>query len=299
MSHSLASLTATYTDSEGEDEEDPGHLEAGTVTLTEESSLSKPPSPIQPTGRPKKRRAHLNRLVSYQDENNVSTEGEDTENEYTDEDGEGVGFEQPSEVENAMGSPAKKEVRRPIPTDVELPEEAKGKCSAEHQERVMKHFEKVQKGLDMNSMIQRRKDFRNPSIYEKLILYCNINELGTNYPPHMYDPTRWGKDSFYEELAKVQKVEMDKKEKEKKEKAKVEIVTGTARKPPTLLLSGGAIGQKTSAALATAAATAATIEEKRKSKWDQVGTAALTANVTGTKSTVISAFGSLPKRPKL
>jgi len=154
--------------------------------------------------------------------------------------------------------------------------------------------------MDMNTMIQRRKDFRNPSIYEKLILYCNINELGSNYPPHMYDPNRWGKDSYYEELAKVQKVEMDKKEKEKKDKAKVEIVTGTARKPPTLLLPSTGSQKPASAALAAAAATAASIEEKRKSKWDQVGSmSALTANVTGTKSTVISAFGSLPKRPKL
>lgn len=49
-----------------------------------------------------------------------------------------------------------------------------------------------------------------------------------------------------------------------------------------------------------------------KSKWDQPGPAqgasslkpatliqpSLTTNITGTKSTVISAFGSLPKKPK-
>lgn len=39
----------------------------------------------------------------------------------------------------------------------------------------------------------------------------------------------------------------------------------------------------------------------RKSKWDQPATKstlpALTTTVTGTKGTVISAFGSLPKKP--
>lgn len=34
----------------------------------------------------------------------------------------------------------------------------------------------------MNYIIQRKKEFRNPSIYEKLIQFCAIDELGTNYP---------------------------------------------------------------------------------------------------------------------
>lgn len=48
----------------------------------------------------------------------------------------------------------------------------------------------IQEKLDMNKVIQERKDFRNPSIYEKLIQYCGINEFGTNYPPEKYDPFR-------------------------------------------------------------------------------------------------------------
>ena len=34
----------------------------------------------------------------------------------------------------------------------------------------------------MNKKIQRNKGFRNPSIYEKFIDYCKIDEFGTNYP---------------------------------------------------------------------------------------------------------------------
>jgi len=136
MSHSLASLTATYTDSEGEDEEDPGH-EAGTVTLTEESSLSKPPTPVGPV---KRRRSNLNRLVSYPDENYISSEGEETEPGEDEDEGQG---EQTAEEKVAHSSPAKVETRRPVPSDVELPAEAKGKCSLEHQDKVNKHYEKV------------------------------------------------------------------------------------------------------------------------------------------------------------
>ena len=99
--------------------------------------------------------------------------------------------------------------------------------------------------------MQCKKAFRNPSIYEKLIIHCNIDELGrflvdflvvtlvvtlvdvlvvtlvdslvdvpvvtpppgTNFPPALYDGHLFGKESYYEELAKVQKAEMDRREK--------------------------------------------------------------------------------------
>ena len=36
---------------------------------------------------------------------------------------------------------------------------------------------------------------------------------GTNFPPALYDGHLFGKESYYEELAKVQKAEMDRREK--------------------------------------------------------------------------------------
>ena len=37
----------------------------------------------------------------------------------------------------------------------------------------------------------------------------------------VYNPKIWGRESFYDELAKAQKVEMEKREKERKERTKV------------------------------------------------------------------------------
>jgi len=106
-----------------------------------------------------------------------------------------------------------------------LPAEPHGRCSKELQDKIARLHEKMEKdGMDMNFLIQKRKDFRNPSIYEKLLQFCNINELGTNYPPHLYDPLRWGKESFYEELGRLQKEDMEKRQKERKEKTKVGCV---------------------------------------------------------------------------
>lgn len=60
-----------------------------------------------------------------------------------------------------------------------IPPEPAGLCSAELQDKIVKLYEKMQnQQMDMNAMIQKRKDFRNPSIYEKLIQFCGLNELG-------------------------------------------------------------------------------------------------------------------------
>ncbi|XP_054711389.1 SAP30-binding protein-like [Uloborus diversus] len=174
--------------------------------------------------------------------------------------------------------------------EIELPVEQTGRCSKALQEKIGELYEKKKEGKDMNASIQRRKDFRNPSIYEKLIQFCNIDEQGTNYPPEIYDPHCWGPESFYEELAKRQKEEMDKREKEKKERTKVEFISGTVKKTSDSSADAG----------------------KRKSKWDvgmnQMPAAALkpaaliTPSVlpvpTGTKPTVISAFGTITKKVK-
>lgn len=281
----LASLTATYTDSEGEEdvndeeenEQTPSH-EDGSVNSNNSpptgSVIAAQPTPVSaPTVAVATIAQGVARLVSYHDDTLISDE-------------EGVDGERRRSMDD--------------PEDVQLPPEPFGRCSNELQEKITRLYEKMQSSvLDMNHVIQQRKDFRNPSIYEKLIQFCSINELGTNYPINIYDPLRWGKESYYEELAKVQKAEMDRREKERKDRTKVEVVTGTAKRP------GSGSGAEDDA-------------KKRISKWDQVGTTgtgqtqpgvlkpaglvhqpSLTASATGTKGTVISAFGSLPKKPRL
>ncbi|CAG9795451.1 unnamed protein product [Diatraea saccharalis] len=285
-SQALASLTATYTDSEGEesivDEPTPEKEEtkvSQSVPVSPKTndennkSASAPPSPKR-------------RLVSYVDDTIVSDE----------EPMSPTAEDQDDMRRLSMETDTDEAVPRSDPDDsqdgVTIPPEPTGKCPKELQEIIAKFYSRMlNEGLDMNRIIQDKKNFRNPSIYEKLIEFCHINELDTNYPPEIYDPLKWGKESYYDELSRVQKVEMDRREKEKKEKlSKIDFLSGVAKKPES------------------------DEEKKRKSKWDQAApnVAAkptikqpglvqqpLTSNVTGTKSTVISAFGSLPKKPKL
>lgn len=172
MTSALASLTATYTDSEGEeDENDEGNEDtksADTGTKTPNSSTpenksthsSQPASPA-----PVRVTTKVTKLVSYHDDTVAS-----------DDDGESE--EVPHQVimmtdnEQADSDMSRDE-------SIMIPPEPPGHCSQVLQDKITNFYEKMQtQQLDMNAVIQKRKDFRNPSIYEKLIQYCDLDELG-------------------------------------------------------------------------------------------------------------------------
>lgn len=284
-SQALASLTATYTDSEGEEDMEGQTPEKDDV----KEAQSEPASPKKTEDIKQSNSAPVSpkrRLVSYVDDTIVSDEEPLSPTHENQDDMRRLSMETDTDEAVPRSDPDDSE------DGVTIPPEPPGKCPKELQETIAKFYSRMlNDGLDMNRIIQDKKNFRNPSIYEKLIQFCDINELDTNYPPEIYDPLKWGKESYYDELSKVQKLEMDRREKDKKEKlAKIDFITGVAKKPES------------------------DDEKKRKSKWDQAAPNVankptikqpglvqqpLTTNVTGTKGTVISAFGSLPKKPKI
>lgn len=186
-------------------------------------SSSAVPAPVDlPKQHTVKKTSHL-RLVSYNDDNAVSDGDADESDEdtlhgsavvhpdlinmeYNEEDGVYCGEPRSSPgssdatqniTDTATGKhdasiQAKKD--KSIEYGFQLPAEPKGKCPVELQEKITNMHAKIKLGMDMNRLIQDRKEFRNPSIYEKLIQFCDINELGTNYPPEIYDPLQWGKE---------------------------------------------------------------------------------------------------------
>jgi hypothetical protein len=129
-------------------------------------------------------------------------------------------------------------------------------------------------GYDMNAVIQNKKAFRNPSIYEKLIEFCEIDEHGTNFPKDLYDGHLFGKESYYDELAKVQKNDMERREKAAKDRENTKISTTSSLNP-----NSAASSEKITPS-----------EPKRRSKWDQVAPATAQVPVK-----TIPAFGALKK----
>lgn len=313
MSKALQSLTAQYTDSENEGEvekesPDSSNSQASQVVIPKppspkEEKIEK--SPNKKENKHRKRKKSVRRLVSYQDDTVISDDDEEesTSSEssnQTEEEGENDETSSHSNAQTSRDTTNSVQMEVDDKTDLvnetkspkkvdklskyahygfSLPPEPKGKPSTELVDKIKHLYDNMETtNMNMNRVIQGRKEFRNPSIYEKLIQYCDINEFGTNYPPEIYDPLQWGPESYYEELARVQKNGMLKRQKERKDTDKIEQATALARK----------------------------VEEeakRRKSKWDQPAAAVkpipptLTTTVTGTKGTVISAFGSLPKKP--
>ncbi|XP_062234935.1 SAP30-binding protein isoform X3 [Platichthys flesus] len=222
-------------------------------------------------------------------------------------------------------------VRNMSPDEIRIPPEPPGRCSSQLQEKIHKLYERKLHGdFDTNNHIQKKKEFRNPSIYEKLIQFCAIDELGTNYPKDMFNPHGWSEDSYYEALAKAQKVDMDKLEKAKKDRTKthaginaakfcsrvsraspaqIEFVTGTKK--------GANPSNSSASTTSNTSTTTATDAQKRKSKWDSAipvtlaqpalittttatlpAVVSVTTTASGTKTTVISAVGTILKKAK-
>merc|ERR1712080_730291 len=84
----------------------------------------------------------------------------------------------------------------PRPDSITLPPEPEGRCSKSLQEKIAKMIEKKNNGdMNVNEYVQKKKEFRNPSIYEKLISFIGIDEHCTNFPKKLYDPSIWGPES--------------------------------------------------------------------------------------------------------
>ncbi len=291
----LASLTANYTDSEEEpeDEEQEPFQKINDGRAEEQKSLSLAPvvNPAPPvlvdsrTNSPgssgRATPVKKTRLVSYTEEGHededkdddvVSMELDSGEEEKEDEvepvkeadnKTSGVGDKEKEASQELSKSDVadkkEKEQQRHRPPTVEtwcdgvrLPPEPPGECSRELQARIANLYRRrVETGYDMNSVIQNKKAFRNPSIYEKLIQFCDIDETGTNLPKELYDGHLFGPDSYYTELAKVQAIEMDKREKAAKARAEAAIA---------------AVVNKKASSHSTQVVSSA---GERRSKWDQ------------------------------
>uniref|UniRef100_A0A4W4GD01 SAP30 binding protein n=1 Tax=Electrophorus electricus TaxID=8005 RepID=A0A4W4GD01_ELEEL len=236
---------------------------------------------------------------------NEDSDGNDRNSEVGDSDSGGT--QDDLKVFGCPPTQFSEKVRNMSPEEIRIPPEPPGRCSSHLQEKIYKLYERKLHGdFDTNSHIQKKKEFRNPSIYEKLIQFCGIDELGTNYPKDMFDPHGWSEDSYYEALAKAQKVEMEKLEKAKRERTKIEFVTGTKKGTTT----------NTAAAPTTSMSTGLTEAQKRKSKWDSAvpvtlaqpvllttsatlpAVVSVTTTASGTKTTVISAVGTILKKAK-
>ncbi len=241
----LGALAANYTDSEDEelnrdesenvDDENTREsmvLVGKSATGTPASQTSARSTPLQ-----KKEPAKVVNLVSYVDPDEVE---ENVENDKDDANAEPVPMELESDEDHTQRddddatdqdlNPSLNRSASHIEVESwtdggKLPPEPPGFCDEQIQEKVNRVMKKKEQGFDMNYVIQSKKNFRNPSIYEKLIEHVDIDEFGTNFPKELYDGHLFGPESYYDVLAKDQRADMDRRA-AKAEKAKLPVTIG-------------------------------------------------------------------------
>ena len=125
-------------------------------------------------------------------------------------------------------------LRKGVLYSVMFPPDPPGRCSNSLQDKVMRA---LANNFSFNKSVEQDKDFRNPSIYEKMIEFCGIDEYGTNYPTYLFDPSLWRESGGYENLRRLQKEAYDRKQKariaEAAGRAKIEFVTANSSKRST------------------------------------------------------------------
>ncbi|KAI6657594.1 hypothetical protein LOD99_337 [Oopsacas minuta] len=206
---------------------------------TESLSLSQVVSApeVNPPSLPKHNKSGKKRIVSYYDlELSDSDEYLDNSNLSDSNTNSAIQRETPVSVDDlsplpingsstGTDSPAETP-RKGVLYSVMFPQDPLGRCSNSLQDKVMRALEK---NLCFNKAVEQDKNFRNPSIYEKMIEFCGIDEYGTNYPTHLFDPSLWRESGGYENLRRLQKEAYDRKQKARVEaagRARIEFVSG-------------------------------------------------------------------------
>ncbi|KRY84672.1 SAP30-binding protein, partial [Trichinella pseudospiralis] len=132
-----------------------------------------------------------------------------------------------------------------------LPPLTQKKCPSALKETFDELFrQKEEENFDFNSTVQKRTDFRNPSIYEKLVDHFGLDEKGSNFPLEFFDPHGFDKKDFYDQISAAQKLLMDNLEKEKKTPDNSNVTTTSGNKSENKLIP----------------------ERRRQSKWDRPDT---------------------------
>ena len=72
--------------------------------------------------------------------------------------------------------------------------------TTQQQKRCDKYREALKGSLVLNDRLRDSKAFRNPSIMEKLVAFCGIDEAGTNFPKDLYNPHRFTEAEYHEAL---------------------------------------------------------------------------------------------------
>jgi hypothetical protein len=116
--------------------------------------------------------------------------------------------------------------------------------------------------------------FKNPDILEKLILFVEIDEIGSNYPKELFDPHGFDSSDYYDQIAREQALTIEERELEKLNRTSVQFVkpTTTQQGSGVPLTTTSVIPSNVAASKGDSTQQSSSSSGKRregKSRWDQ------------------------------
>ncbi|XP_076950100.1 uncharacterized protein LOC143622978 [Bidens hawaiensis] len=165
------------------------------------------------------------------------------------------------------------------PLDKFLPPPPTTKCSDELQEKITKFILlKKKTGRSFNSEVRNRKEYRNPDFLLHAVTYQDIDQIGSCFSKHVFDPHGYDPADYYDEIEADLKREAERKEQEKKKNQKIDFLSaGTqsalaAAIPTPKVMPVSAAVPPLPVSASNPVSTTGTREGRpnKKSKWDKV-----------------------------
>jgi len=96
-----------------------------------------------------------------------------------------------------------------------LPPSRSKECDPRLKEKLHKFHQMKLEGKSINKNLNQSKAFRNPEMLEKLISHCDINEIDSNYPRHLWNPFGFYPSDYYDALETEQNLMYEQQKMEK------------------------------------------------------------------------------------
>ncbi|CAG8525739.1 6528_t:CDS:2 [Diversispora eburnea] len=179
-------------------------------------------------------------------------------------------------VEDAQQQAAMRQLLTPKPIEGKdnwgILTEPETECDQALKEKIA-HFHKLKsKGILFNENLQKNKAFRNPHIYNKLVEFVELDEIGSNFDREIFDPYGYPPEAFVDQLAEKQKRQAEERAaaQQQQQRSQIQFVgtnssSQSISKARHVMQSLAARAEKGSL---TAAVAANSARKKRASKWD-------------------------------
>ncbi|RIB18151.1 HCNGP-like protein [Gigaspora rosea] len=83
-----------------------------------------------------------------------------------------------------------------------IPPEPETECDPILQEKIVHFHSLSKKGVHFNENLLKNKAFRNPHIYNKLVEFVELDEIGSNFDREIFDPYGFPSEAFADQLGK-------------------------------------------------------------------------------------------------